>query len=137
MTEIIFQFIPRQIGEVPNSNMSSNFDISTIDIDRKHRIEYNKFGSIRFVFEFNPSTDLNIYNIFNRAKNSIEKELDIKLENYSACLLITGDDPVLTYLNKEDHILEFSQSQFECMDPTYSEINDQTIKVSFRKGLKC
>lgn len=137
MTKIIFQFVPRQIGDTSDWDTSSESEIESIHIDEEHHIEFSKFGSIRYVSETNLSSDINIQKIFQEAKESIESEFGTTLENYSACLLITGDRPVITYLEEEDRILEFGESQFECVNPNYSEINDQTVKVSFQKGIRC
>lgn len=143
MTELTLQFIPldsdiRSAIEVAASDdirkiSEKTGGLTSITLDKKKKIEFSKFGSIRYSEKVERLDQADLYRMFESAKAKIQNILNVDVSDHSVCILITGTNSVSLYLENEKKISEFGMSKFDCQDPKYTEINDTTIKLSFRK----
>jgi hypothetical protein len=144
MIEITFQFVPPSTQPYePNIQTDDKEGISrkaggvtTIRLSQQREIEFSEIGSVRYTVELSDANRLELQNVFRLAVDTIKDTLHTDVSDYSVCLLISGTDPIQSYLDQKSVINAFGADNLNCGSPQYSEINDNTVKISFRQRTK-
>lgn len=143
MTEITFQFVPS--GSISDNSAiyvdrDSGSDvvvkeggITSIRLDKHKQLEFSEMGSIRYTVRTGDMDSINLKQMFESAKNSIQGVLHTDVSGYTVCLLISGENPVQAYMDEKNRIQTFGEDELNCRNPSYSELNNKTIKLSFRR----
>lgn len=143
MTRFTFQFIPKASQKTTELEINesserishieySQGDFKVITLKSGAWIETTPNDDIRYSVKRNHVGEKSLKNIFEQAIESIEEVIDTMGAAYDVCLLMNNAHPVDTYLSINDEIERFSEKNMNNDDPRYSELSDNTVKISFR-----
>lgn len=143
MTEIIFQFVPSQPveegygitfdGETKMDIIPKEGGITAIKLSQQRQLEFSDIGSIRYIVEIEDRNEFGFKQLFDSAKNTIHEHLQEDISNYTVCLLISGKNSIQSYLDEKIKIQAFGEDELNCDNPSYTELNGNTIKLSFSR----
>lgn len=144
MTEITFQFVPSASlsddnaiycdPEIGSDAVVKEGGITSIRLGQHKELEFSEMGSIRYTVRRGNIDSTNFKQIFESAKKSIQDVFHTDISGYTVCLLISGENPVPAYMHEKSRIQSFGKNELNCKNPSYTELNDNTIKLSFRRN---
>lgn len=146
MTEITFQFIPPTVEEFVARDVfvddgsvehiiNKDGNITSVRLSQQRYLEFSGMGSIRFTLSEEDLEGLDLNQSYGLALETIQNVLHIDVSDYCVVLLISDENPARKYLELEEKIEIFSDNTLNCESHEYSEINDNTIKLSFRQKI--
>ena len=146
MSRVTFQFVPERgdsnTDPLTHLEKRNEFEetekfengFSELKINSSNWVEVGGRGDIRYTTKEFDSNSLSITEIFNDAL-SLFGELIVESDtDYRVCLLIGDSDPVDTYLGNKNLIREFGRNMFCDENPSYTELNKDTVKLTFQKN---
>jgi hypothetical protein len=147
MTEYIFQFVPSESttqdydiiadGESILKVVSKAGGITALKLSQQRRLEFSEIGSIRYIVEIGDRNEFEFSQLFDSAKIIIEEQLQTDISCYRVCLLISGKNSIQSYLDEKSKIQTFGEKELNCHTPSYTELNDNTVKLSFGQRQIC
>lgn len=143
MIRITFQFIPLtpDATEVELERASDrikrvdelNGDMTVVYFQDGSRLEYDIDGNLRYSVRAQSMSDKDLDSIYESALRVIE-EVHHGTQSYSVCLILNDENVVNIYIDEVDDIERFSDTRFNNPSPEYTELGDQTIKLSFGRS---
>jgi hypothetical protein len=140
MFRAIFQFVPSRVSVDGKSiidrihldfhQVSSGFWIKSISDDLT--IQVDSTGNVRYVFHIENIENDVLLREFKNAIENIFMRSDLSKSNFQPCLTLEGDEVVSEYIEQNEVIRQFCDSQFNDTSWEYQEMDDDRIKVSFR-----
>lgn len=142
MIRLTFQFIPSKFNnsaEVEVNYSSNRIDhiekldggLRFIHLKSGHRLEYDVSGDIRYSIDVEGLSKHKLYTTYESAQKAIRDVIILDRAAYNVCLILHSQKAVSVYLDSLDDIGEFATHEFNNSNPTYTELGDQTIKLSF------
>lgn len=146
MTRFTFQFIarPGEDGSIEVRESSDevacvervNGSLTEVYLKDGSSIEVLPNGDLRYSINTKNHDDVDLEKVFEQGLATVRKIVAGSKNEYSVSLLVNNTDPVGTYLNISDKITKLGKKEFNNDDPSYSELNDNTVKISFRDERK-
>jgi hypothetical protein len=114
---VTFQFVPK----------STNIDQSGANTDKLFQ---DLMGGMRYSAEMNELKKDKLINTYNDAIESMNSPN--LFDNYTVCILISGKETnvVCHYLSSTEELNQFLMEANFSPDYNYTELNDETIKIS-------
>lgn len=144
MTRLTFQFIPSK--PATSSDVSLDYatgqakqteellgGLTAIHFNDGTRLGYDTSGHLRYSVNVNNISNETLYTVYESALEIIEDTLSREGLSYTVCLILNGKNIVSIYLDQIDSIKNFASREFNSSHLDYTELNGQTIKISFNR----
>lgn len=142
MNRITFQFIPSSRGSISihlNKNKNDIAEVSassngfkTLYLKQGGRIEIFPNGTIRYTFESGRLDDISLTERYDALRSILEDIVTDTLRKYTVVLLLNNNCPNKMYQDMIDEIRNMGKKDFQSSYPNYTELNENTVKISFR-----
>lgn len=141
MIRLTFQFVPFSFTETDKFKLKNEYidsksgdpkrtEITIVQL-RDARLEVAASGSIRYSVNSEEISEEILNNVYNKAQSSLSKVLLEGPQIYRVSLIIGEMESYDQYHKNRDHIAEFSSTVFGSEEPEYTELNEQSVKISF------
>jgi len=141
MIRITFQFMPVSFsntdpielkGKYRKSGISdsSSTGITTIE-QQNSRIDVAANGSIRYSVEVETLNENVIYETYSDATKALNEVTKTNDQYYRISIIIANLDTFDQYYKNRQLISEFGSTKLETDNPKYTELSEDTVKISF------